>query len=979
MKIACCILVKNNEATLYKAIQSVNSLVDQVIVLDTGSKDGSVRIAKELGARVLFHNWNDSFAEARNVLIKQSINFDWIMFIDSDEEFNWSGEIDFRTWIETNAVRESVLSFECHHYEKNHPRMMSMTHVDRFFSPILYEYKGTIHERLINVRQGDTKKTLQCVDGYFKHYGYSSEFHQVKRKRNLELLYKELASNNADGLTHRYLSAEFYNAGDYSQSLKYAETALELLTSIQSYSKAQAHYYKLMSLLQLGDQNAAETSARKCIDEWPSYTDPYCIIAEICFSQNRWQEAAQWYGRWVSLIRRPNHTFPNHCISLVDIVSQHNWVCSYKMGDFKVEYREEVKEMKISVLLAYPQLEYDREDLLRHIQSVFHKFQVEIGIWSPKLNEHSKEVVQWLEGGVDRVVQGGNVEEAIARFESGSHSNILWLWKANERLATEINDDIIVRTALANGEILVKTYSERIGHEAVEKRIKLLDAGIRNSESKSYNSMLYRNENTGGNVVNRPVITIEMPLIVAEDKKQAYLELLKEQGSIQQLLIAFGGQRYKDVLALVEPDRESKDWRTFQFFQILSLINMDSLEEATDKIYTVLDADLDEIDQLDFIYLYGKMTVNIQIKEMKKEVCELLSSTLQNNPIIDTKLVLTTESHWLALIAELQWQLGDKKQAFVSWNHSLQNSAYLNEACAFRLAEAIYEEYKSEGIEKISRKVLEIFNVDNPTAQSLLYPLFCYLNMQEWAVLFLRHRESGMVTNEFSPLVSIVMPVYNDSKYLFESIRSILAQTHLQLELIIIDDGSTEDIASIVNRFKFDSRISYYRTATNRGLPHALNYGFSKAKGEYRCWTSADNYVHQRWLERMIGSLSTYPNASAVYSDYYHVDSNGMIIETKRLPNYRLNGLQNGGPSLMWRTSSHKRTGGFDESIFGIEDRDFTVRLALTGRIVHLQEPLYYYRIHEESLSSKIDTGTFGGWEALHLKLKKKWLHLSFV
>ncbi len=173
--------------------------------------------------------------------------------------------------------------------------------------------------------------------------------------------------------------------------------------------------------------------------------------------------------------------------------------------------------------------------------------------------------------------------------------------------------------------------------------------------------------------------------------------------------------------------------------------------------------------------------------------------------------------------------------------------------------------------------------------------------------------------------------------------------------------------------------MKVHRLRKNKGLPYALNYGFSQAKGELMGWTSADNKAHPRWLERMVAMHNQLPNASAVYSDYYHIDDRGLVKETKRMPVYKLNGLQNGGPSLLWKASAYRMIGGFDETLFGIEDRDFTIRLALLAPIVRLPESLYYYRIHNKSLSSKIDSGSFGGWSDLHQKLKRKWLYLSFV
>ncbi|WP_182303326.1 glycosyltransferase family 2 protein [Cohnella cholangitidis] len=980
MRITCCILMRNNESTLARCIRSVRPHVDEIVVIDTGSTDSSVQLANELGAQVYFYPWSDDFSEARNFALKRARESDWVLVIDSDEQFMWEGRPSLREWAAALRTRQTVYAFECLHYETSDSRLLSVTHAERFFDPSLFNYEGSIHERLIPTNDNNTKRVELCPRASFRHFGYSSEFHERKSSRNRKLLLKELKRNPSDGLTHRYLSTEFYNAGQYRDSIRYAQSALSLLSKTETYSRAQAHYYMMMSLLRLKNETEAELAVKSCLQEFPHYADPYGIAAEIDYRDRRWEEAFARYNEWERKTEQQTGLMPNHCISLGDAFRRHKWIAASKSIEIKDVLRKEVQEMKAAILIVHPQLETDREELLEHVSAKFAGMAYEIGLWSKQpLDKDEQDVKLWLKQSNVRLVEGKELEQAGSSFAASCNADILLVWHANERLRSEWNEDIVLEALARNGMVSVKAYSERLGGQWAERRIRLCRSGGEKGNRFVQRLAVDSDKELDPSLFAYEGLVVERPFLIPADKKDAYMTMYKNEEPLQRLLVAFSCHQYNEVLAMRQPPDGSADWAIFQFYKILASINLGLMEEASEKIYNAMEADISEQEMLHFIYLYGKLALNADIDEMKREAIALLGNTLDSNPLIETKHVLTTESDWLALIAELQWRLGERKSALVSWRHGLESSAYTNEGCAYRLAEAIYEEYKPEGLDKVSRAILEVFNVQSPQAQSLLYPIYCYLNMQEWAVLFMQPRESSEAKGAESPLVSIIMPIYNDTDYLFESIRSILSQTYLGLELIVVDDGSDGGVGAIVRRFEHDSRLKYYRTETNRGLPNALNTGISKASGSLMGWTSADNMVHPRWLERMVETISARPEASAVYSDYYHIDPNGLVIETKRMPAYNLNGLQNGGPSLLWRASSLRKSGGFDESLFGIEDRDFTVRLALVGRIVQLQEPLYYYRIHDESLSSRIDAGSMGGWSELHAKLKRKWLYLSFV
>ena len=117
-------------------------------------------------------------------------------------------------------------------------------------------------------------------------------------------------------------------------------------------------------------------------------------------------------------------------------------------------------------------------------------------------------------------------------------------------------------------------------------------------------------------------------------------------------------------------------------------------------------------------------------------------------------------------------------------------------------------------------------------------------------------------------LVSVVMPTYNDAKYLKVAISDILNQTYSNFELIIVNDGSTDETEQILNRYVGqDDRIRVFHKE-NGGTGSALNYGFKYAKGEFGTWISSDDRRPKNYIERLVEALEK-TKTELVFSSYY--------------------------------------------------------------------------------------------------------------
>lgn len=218
--------------------------------------------------------------------------------------------------------------------------------------------------------------------------------------------------------------------------------------------------------------------------------------------------------------------------------------------------------------------------------------------------------------------------------------------------------------------------------------------------------------------------------------------------------------------------------------------------------------------------------------------------------------------------------------------------------------------------------------------------------------------------------ISVIVPVYNAKKYLDSCIESILGQTYKNIQLILIDDGSTDGSSEICDDFaQRDSRVTVFHQK-NAGVSCARNSGIEYAKGEYITFVDADDELEQDALERAICFIKS-QNADVVIYGWEIIekdsDEKKNIIEPemiydncedvlyKVLENYSSCG--GGYPwNKLWKVSSvtekKKEFPKFKENLFFFEDLEWTVRmLSKTRRIAVCPYALYRYYIHDNSLT----------------------------
>jgi glycosyltransferase involved in cell wall biosynthesis len=205
------------------------------------------------------------------------------------------------------------------------------------------------------------------------------------------------------------------------------------------------------------------------------------------------------------------------------------------------------------------------------------------------------------------------------------------------------------------------------------------------------------------------------------------------------------------------------------------------------------------------------------------------------------------------------------------------------------------------------------------------------------------------------PLISIVLPTFNGSRYLREAVESCRAQTFTDWELILVDDASTDDTPDLIRELAAqDSRIHVLQNPVNSKLPKSLNRGFAAARGSFLTWTSDDNCYRPEALAKMLVHLQANPGVDIVYANYTVIDDAGApkkIGPPGAGPMTDLLTRNVVGACFLYRRQVQEQLGGYAEDLFLVEDYDFWLRASTRFQLAFLNQDLYRYRWHARSLS----------------------------
>ncbi len=278
LRLSLCMIVRDEQEMLPRCLASVAGAVDEMVIVDTGSTDATVEIARSFGAQVIHHEWTGSFARARNVSFDVAEG-DWLIYLDADEvlvgeDAGLLRSLITRSWREAFYVSEISFTGALEEGE-------AVTHdaLRIFRNRPEYRFEGRVHEQIGNRLPLYLPERVERTEVRVEHFGYlgSVRERRAKSSRNIELLRMQLREQPADAFLHFNLGSEHAVAGDAQAAVLELERSWALLKGVadlDAYEFAPALLGRLVRALSACGRSAeAFAQAQEGLARFPDFTD----------------------------------------------------------------------------------------------------------------------------------------------------------------------------------------------------------------------------------------------------------------------------------------------------------------------------------------------------------------------------------------------------------------------------------------------------------------------------------------------------------------------------------------------------------------------------------------------------------------------------------------------------------------------------------------------------------------------------------
>ncbi len=299
-RLSLCMIMRDEEEHLARCLASVQGVVDEIVIVDTGSVDRSIEIAEGFGARIIHETWAGDFAAPRNTSIEAATG-DWILVLDADEELVDGGrlrELLHDEHLEGYCLREVNFIGE----ERGIESVVNSA-FRLFRNRPAYRYSGALHEQIMGTVDPEGGACTRFVGIEIHHYGYLEPTNRAKEKtdRNMAIVMAEVRRTPTDSFTLFNAGVEFQRVGDFDTALDYFRRSFTELSSLKAYYASLLLRNIVASLNCLERWDEALDVLADALQAYPDFTDLHYLQGQIHSSRREYRAAVKSFRRAIDL------------------------------------------------------------------------------------------------------------------------------------------------------------------------------------------------------------------------------------------------------------------------------------------------------------------------------------------------------------------------------------------------------------------------------------------------------------------------------------------------------------------------------------------------------------------------------------------------------------------------------------------------------------------------------------------------------
>ena len=319
-------IVKDEEEFLPRCLKSVKNHVDEMVIVDTGSTDRTVEIARSYGATIYYHAWENSFCKARNYSLTYATS-DWILILDADEEIDKEDAHKLKEVIKDREANVFHLPLFC---KPLGGRNSSISRSIRLFKNHLdFHYEGIVHNVL------EYKGSSKSLNIKIYHYGYSLAKEQMEKKfvRTTSLLKEQIKNDPSDPIPHYNLAISYQSKFMDDECLSEALEAIRLFETKKSdrQTRLQALYTASNTFFRKNELENAETYALKALDLYYDYVDIHNVLSSIYFLRNDYDKCLEFTKTYLKLLK-DIESDPTRALDIPFITLELEWLAYSRMS-----------------------------------------------------------------------------------------------------------------------------------------------------------------------------------------------------------------------------------------------------------------------------------------------------------------------------------------------------------------------------------------------------------------------------------------------------------------------------------------------------------------------------------------------------------------------------------------------------------------------------------------------------------------------